>query len=380
MKTGIRRGLRTALAGTLLFGGTLVASVIAGPAGPAFATATCGNTGMPSTSGGTDTCTYGYTGSPDTFTVPSGVISITITAFGAGGGTTPGSDAGGGAGETGTFAVTPGTTLDVLVGQAGDPGSGGGGSFVYSATTPPPADPMVAAGGGGGSSLQEDGVSDGGNGSTSTSGSDGSNGGGSGGIGGGGGSGSSGGGGGGYNSGTGGDGTSGSGAGGGQSALNGAATGGVGSGGGGGEVRFGGGGGGGGYSGGGGGASGGGGGGGGSYNAGTDISTPASPGPDQNGSVTISYTLPCGTLTPHVLNATYGTINTFTGLFCVNAKGIGTYTQGTVSGIGTFITVNGVTTIGALGKNLALAGATNGTKSAFVELAPVQAIGTFTLS
>jgi hypothetical protein len=30
MKTGIRRGLRTALAGSLLFGGTLVASVIAG--------------------------------------------------------------------------------------------------------------------------------------------------------------------------------------------------------------------------------------------------------------------------------------------------------------------------------------------------------------
>jgi hypothetical protein len=51
-----------------------------------------------------------------------------------------------------------------------------------------------------------------------------------------------------------------------------------------------------------------------------------------------------------------------------------------VSGIGTFITVKGVTTVGALGKNLLLGGATNGTKSGFVELAPVQAIGTFTLS
>ena len=40
MKTGIRRGLRTALAGSLLFGGTVVASVIAGSL-PASAATTC---------------------------------------------------------------------------------------------------------------------------------------------------------------------------------------------------------------------------------------------------------------------------------------------------------------------------------------------------
>ena len=112
-----------------VFGGAIG---IAGLTGPAFATtSTCGTSGTPSTSGGTDTCTYGATGSPDTFSLPTGVTSITITALGAGGGTTTGSEGGGGADETGTFAVTRGTTLDVIVGQAGDfDGSGGGGSFV----------------------------------------------------------------------------------------------------------------------------------------------------------------------------------------------------------------------------------------------------------
>ena len=91
----------------------------------------------------------------------------------------------------------------------------------------------------------------------------------------------------------------------------------------------------------------------------------------------------CATgLTPHVLKATYGT-STFTGLFCVNPKGIGTYTQntatGTVSGIGSVTTFRGTRLIGALGKNLLLGGSTNGTKSGFVEVAPVKAIGTFTL-
>ncbi len=106
----------------------------------------------------------------------------------------------------------------------------------------------------------------------------------------------------------------------------------------------------------------------------TGLDTTATP------SVTITYVPPCGAgLTPHVLNATYAT-RTFTGLFCVNAKGIGTYTQGTVSGIGAVTTVKGTTLIGALGKNLLLAGRTNGTKSGFVEVAPVRAIGTFTLS
>ena len=67
-------------------------------------------------------------------------------------------------------------------------------------------------------------------------------------------------------------------------------------------------------------------------------------------------------LKAHVLSTTCAK-GSFTGLFCVNAKGVGTYTQGTVSGIGSVTVVKGTTFIGALGKNLALAGSTNGTKS-----------------
>jgi hypothetical protein len=84
-------------------------------------------------------------------------------------------------------------------------------------------------------------------------------------------------------------------------------------------------------------------------------------------------------LTAHVLTASYHT-GTFTGLFCVNAKGIGTYTQGAVSGFGVVTKVKATTIIGALGKNLFLLGATNGTTSSFGELAPVPSHGTFTLS
>ena len=89
---------------------------------------------------------------------------------------------------------------------------------------------------------------------------------------------------------------------------------------------------------------------------------------------------PCAAgLTAHVLTATYHT-GTFSGLFCVNAKGVGTYSQGAVSGFGAVIRVKATTIIGALGKNLFLLGATNGTTSSFGELAPVPSHGTFTLS
>ncbi len=90
---------------------------------------------------------------------------------------------------------------------------------------------------------------------------------------------------------------------------------------------------------------------------------------------------PCAAgLTAHMLSATYHT-GTFTGLFCVNAKGVGTYTQGTVSGTGTVTVFRGVTFITAWGKNLVLLGSTNGTKSGFIELAPSPfKFGTFTLT
>ena len=85
-------------------------------------------------------------------------------------------------------------------------------------------------------------------------------------------------------------------------------------------------------------------------------------------------------LHPHLLNASYAT-GTFTGLFCVNAKGFGTYTQGILTGFGWVTIVKGTTAIAALGKNLFLVGATKGTRSSFLELAPTPIkFGTFTLS
>jgi hypothetical protein len=98
--------------------------------------------------------TFNYTGAVANYTVPDGVTSISIQAYGAKGGNTNG---GLGAGIYGEFAVVPGTVLNVVVGQqgivnnCGGPGAsggGGGGSFVWDplmATTP-----LIAAGGGGG--------------------------------------------------------------------------------------------------------------------------------------------------------------------------------------------------------------------------------------
>jgi hypothetical protein len=71
----------------------------------------------------------------------------------------------------------------------------------------------------------------------------------------------------------------------------------------------------------------------------------------------------------------------FTGLFCVNGKGFGTYTQGILTGFGWVTVVKGTTAIAALGKNLFLVGSTKGTKSSFLELAPTPIkFGTFKLS
>ena len=65
----------------------------------------------------------------------------------------------------------------------------------------------------------------------------------------------------------------------------------------------------------------------------------------------------------------------------MNAKGFGTYTQGMLSGFGWVTTLKGTTSIAALGKNLALFGSTNGTRSSYVELAPKPfKLGTFTLT
>lgn len=105
--------------------------------------------------------TTGPTGTLQTWTVPAVVTSVTIEAFGAQGGSGTGygcncSLAGGeGADIKGTFAVTPGEVLNILVGQAGgssggphgNENGGGGGTYVVNAAG---NIPLVIAGGGGG--------------------------------------------------------------------------------------------------------------------------------------------------------------------------------------------------------------------------------------
>ncbi len=229
--------------------------------------------------------TFNYTGSIQSYTVPSCVSSITIAAYGAEGEAGCYNTPGQGAQITGTFTVTPGQVLDVIVGQqptsngCGGPyycGAGGGGSYVWDPSSS--AQPYIVAGGGGGSSWGSTQSGPGSATTTPTNSNNNANG--AGGSGGGGGTGVTSAGGGGWTgNGTGGVG----GSGGGFSVSNGAAGGAAGSpgaqggfgGGGGCYGNNGSGGGGGGYNGGGGGTSGGiggwgGGGGGGSYNAGTN--------------------------------------------------------------------------------------------------------------
>ncbi len=99
--------------------------------------------------------TIGQTGNIQTWTVPNGICTVRIQAWGAQGG---GNNGGLGATVTGEFTVTPGETLRILVGQRGGVTSqsstfcagGGGGSFVYRNAND--ALPMLVAAGGGGQS------------------------------------------------------------------------------------------------------------------------------------------------------------------------------------------------------------------------------------
>ena len=109
---------------------------------------------------GVDICTAGsatfnYTGGLQYFTVPAGVTSVTISTFGAQGGSVNiscTSTGGLGANMIGDFAVTPGEILTILVGQQGlsngQDAGGGGGTFVVDASN----NPLIIAGGGGGAS------------------------------------------------------------------------------------------------------------------------------------------------------------------------------------------------------------------------------------
>jgi hypothetical protein len=88
------------------------------------------------------------------WTVPAGVTQLTIDATGGQGGAGNGNPGGNGARLLARFPVTPGETLNVVVGRAGvgadSAGGGGGGSFVYRAATATGL-LLAAAGGGGGS-------------------------------------------------------------------------------------------------------------------------------------------------------------------------------------------------------------------------------------
>lgn len=123
------------------------------------------------------TDTYSYTGSTQTFTVPTGVTSVSVKVWGAGGAgslyTGAGYAGSGGSGALvkGTIAVTPGQTLTIVVGGGGRlsvtaasaggyggggasggayGGSGGGYSGIFSSATLSQANALAIAGGGAG--------------------------------------------------------------------------------------------------------------------------------------------------------------------------------------------------------------------------------------
>jgi hypothetical protein len=122
----------------------------------------------------TDCVRFGYTGSGQTFVVPTGVTSLGLKVWGAGGANGLEAKGGGGGFTEGTLAVTPGQTRTITVGQAGqenstaptyggggrggiadtagtensrDGGSGGGKSAIWS--TSYGVGPLLIAGGGG---------------------------------------------------------------------------------------------------------------------------------------------------------------------------------------------------------------------------------------
>ena len=143
---------------------------------PAAAATGCA-AGFQDAGGGVCVATFAYTGAPEPVPLPPQVSVVTATVSGAAGGTSleeqvdpfGGAPSAGGQGgrETAIIPITAGTTLTVVVGQAGtggmlappgyggygggghatsrNGGNGGGGSFVFDVNGP-----LIAAGGGGG--------------------------------------------------------------------------------------------------------------------------------------------------------------------------------------------------------------------------------------
>lgn len=156
------RNLQLTVAGALLLVGGLIAAT------PAVAANGC-IAGFSDQGGGTCSRDLVVTSSVVAITVPTGVTSMTFDVRGAEGGTSNswwngnGSPGGKGGRQLATVPVTPGDTLQLVVGEAGGTGpvggfggggqpssnqggAGGGGSFVFDGS----GNPLVVAGGGGG--------------------------------------------------------------------------------------------------------------------------------------------------------------------------------------------------------------------------------------
>ena len=363
---------RLAVVGAAAALGSGVASVgLLSAAPPAGAAPSCTGTT-------TVTCTFSFTGDTQSFTVPSGVTRLTIDVRGAqGGGVAPDVKGGLGGEATQTIPVTPGAVLQVRVGGMGaDAFNGAAGGFNGGGNG------TRENGGGGGGASEVEGLivaGGGGGGGNQTAGNKPASGGTGGGVAGGDGVDPNGG----SLAGKGGT-QNGPGAGGtgavvGQPGVFG--TGGRGQAGGGGGF----------FGGGGSAASGldtaGGGGGSGFTSNGTGMQDGVQAG---NGLVTLTYPGPgTGVGSPpvqcpagqvsHVLSATTNAGN-ISGQFCVNRFGVGTYTQGSVSGMALVENAFGGTVVVAHGSDLNLAGLSFGRFSVFTEAAPLQARGTFSLS
>ena len=122
---------------------------------------------------------FNYTGSDQTFTIPSGVTSATIQAWGAGGGSdslNSGKYGAGGGYATGVLAVSAGDVMKIVIGQGGrlgshggSGGSGGGYSGIF-LTSVSHANARLIAGAGGGAGDENNGGEGGG--TTGTNGRD----------------------------------------------------------------------------------------------------------------------------------------------------------------------------------------------------------------
>jgi len=107
----------------------------------------------------TVTCTYGYTGAEQSFTVPAGVTTVTVSATGAAGGADSNNDHPGGRGARVTGALTGLSSADTLYVEVGQHPDTAGTPFGY---TPPsafngggaPGYGNVAGGGGGASDVR----------------------------------------------------------------------------------------------------------------------------------------------------------------------------------------------------------------------------------